>query len=491
MSEENQVGKIPSPEQLPKKGNLMIVEDDALLLKIFERFFAKHYNLITAKSGNEALEIIKRGSKPEVILSDQRMPGLSGDEFLAETIKYIPDSVRVIVTAHSDPKEIISAINRAHTYMFLTKPIEEIELVQAVRLCFTHYYTTIKNKALMKEIQEKNFEIQKVISAQTESQAPQAPIIKQLSFEKNIVEINKFYTVFNNFYFKNFFDTCIPILRSLATSLKLPSPVLERIYYSLHIYSYIMNFFPAKFIVNDPENLSEEEKKIYFTYYRTLVDKLYSYDGMNNYSLILNQIWENNDGTGMPNQLTESKIAIDAQIVKIILTYVNNVFRVPNEMYLRRQTLPVYNQPLAITTHRHRAITKYLYDRTKWFDSDVFNHFRFMLQDNTNEALLFDRKDLTIPNYEYDANYNPIMARSNAEEDDSDSGKSGKSKEQTIRVSELQEGMTVGQNIHTKSGILVARQDTTLNVLLIKNIQRLESTGQLTLNGMIDVIINE
>jgi response regulator RpfG family c-di-GMP phosphodiesterase len=490
MNDDNQTVKSPIPEPTVKKGNLMIAEDDALLLKIFERFFAKHYNLITAKSGNEALELIKRGSKPEVILSDQRMPGLSGDEFLAETIKYLPDSVRVIVTAHSDPKEIISAINRAHTYMFLTKPIEEIELVQAVRLCFTHYYTTIKNKALMKEIQDKNVEIQKVMSSQADSQASQVPVIKQLSFEKNIVEMNKFYTVINNFYYKNFFDTCIPILRAMATSLKLPNPVLERIYYSLHLYAYILNFMPAKFIVNDPEDLTEEERKIYFTYYRSLVDKLYSYDGMNNYALILNQIWENNDGTGMPNQLTENKIIIDAQIIKIVLMYVNHVFRIPNDIYNKKQTLPVFNQPLAITTHRHRAITKYLYDRAKWFESDIFNHLRFMLQDNANEAFLFDRKDLTIPNYDYDVNFQMIQHQ-DLDENDSKNSEKAKSKEQTIRINELQEGMMVGQNVHTKSGILVARQETILNIQLIKNIQRLDSTGQLSLNGIIDIITYE
>ncbi len=215
----------------PKVGTLMIVEDDKILLKVFERYFVKHYNLITANSGDKALNMIKEGAKPDVILSDQRMPGLSGDEFLAETIKYLPDVVRVIITAHSDPAEIISAINKAHSYMFLRKPIQEIEIVQAVRICFNHYYSSLKNKMLQNKLklQEKDKSDRQLFGEDVVS--------------INIKEFNKRLSLLNEYFLVNPIVIFENLLWKLSFNLKASNEEHKFLLQTLNLMSFKSNFF--------------------------------------------------------------------------------------------------------------------------------------------------------------------------------------------------------------------------------------------------------
>jgi response regulator RpfG family c-di-GMP phosphodiesterase len=462
----------------PKKGKLMIVEDDALLLKIFERFFSKHYELMSAKSGNEALELIKQGLKPEVILSDQRMPGLSGDEFLAETMKYLPDAVRVIITAHSDPKEIIAAINRAHTYMFLTKPIEEIELVQAVRLCFNYYSSNIKTKMLFKDLQEKNAEI----SALTNSP-------KGVSFDQLLPELNKNIGVFGAYYFKELNEICYPIIKSFTEFLKSNKSTIDSIFNVYHTFIFGMSFMPVKYIYYSPEELSEEDLIQYLMHFNSIFGKLGCLDGMGYFARAASQVWENIDGTGFPSNISGASITMESQIVKIAMLYANSVYRVPKELYENRTLIKDFKQPLAITTHRHKSATKIIFDRAKWLDGSLFNHFRFILQDTSSEVFNLERRDCAIPNRDFD----PIatqkaQAALNTEAENSADEANQKAGERKVRISELQPGMLVAQNVITKSGILVTRQDTPLTPQLIKNIQHLDTTGQLNLKGFIEVL---
>ncbi len=477
-----QAVKPDQPIETVKHGTLMIVEDDILLLKIFERFFSKHYNLITAKSGNEALELIKKGLRPEVILSDQRMPGLSGDEFLAETMKYVPDAVRTILTAHSDPKEIIAAINRAHTYMFLSKPIEEIELVQAVRLCFTHYYNQIKNKNLQKELVEKNNALQNATSAP-----------KSSGFSQYMIEFNKNISVLNSYYFGDFFETCLPIIKNIAISMKLSGTHYENIVLAMHTYIFAMNFMPVKFMNFDPEHLSEIERTQFFDLWQTIVSKIANIEGMAFSAQIILQLWENYDGSGYPKKLSGHNILSESQILKITFMYVNSVFRLPKELYYNRTIVPDFKQPLAVTAHRHKSVTKIVFDRSKWFDTNLSNQFRFMLQDTANEAFSYERRDISTPNRDYDAimveKQNVKVQAEQESQSTENSNPNPPGSERTIKVVELQEGMLIGQSIVTKSGILVARSGAILTNQLIKNIQHLDNTGQLTLKGVIDIIM--
>src|SRR5690606_12055423 len=90
------------------------------------------YRVLTAGSGAEGLAVL--AAEPvTLILSDHRMPGMTGAAFLAETIDRHPDVVRVVVTGYAEPDVLLEAVNRGHVYHVLCKPWQAHELRLIVR----------------------------------------------------------------------------------------------------------------------------------------------------------------------------------------------------------------------------------------------------------------------------------------------------------------------------------------------------------------------
>jgi two-component system, sensor histidine kinase and response regulator len=110
--------------------------------------------LKTALSGEAAITLLEKGFRPEVIIADQRMGGMSGAQFLAQSMEFVPATVRVILTGYTDVQDIIDSINLGNVYRFLTKPWQREELIEAVRLCFEHYDLSSKNIELAESLQK-------------------------------------------------------------------------------------------------------------------------------------------------------------------------------------------------------------------------------------------------------------------------------------------------------------------------------------------------
>ncbi len=141
------------PEAAPKRP-LLIVDDEEILLAVLSDIFAEQYELQTAPSGEAALRLLEQGFRPEVIIADQRMGGMSGAQFLAKSMEFVPATVRVILTGYTDVQDIIDSINLGNVYRFLTKPWQREELVEAMRLCFEHYDLTTRNNELAESLQK-------------------------------------------------------------------------------------------------------------------------------------------------------------------------------------------------------------------------------------------------------------------------------------------------------------------------------------------------
>lgn len=127
---------------------LLIVDDERDILLTLHELFSPHYTVRTAESGAQALEIIKSGFVPQVILADQRMPGMSGTEFFAHIIELMPQTVRVVLTGYTDVQDLTDSINQGNVYRFLTKPWRNADLLEIIRLCFQHYYLSEEKVAL-------------------------------------------------------------------------------------------------------------------------------------------------------------------------------------------------------------------------------------------------------------------------------------------------------------------------------------------------------
>ena len=116
-----------------EKIKLLIVDDEVDNLDLLHRIFHRQYQILRAKNGFEALAILDREPDIGVIVCDQRMPMMSGTELLSQVAENYPDTLRIILTAHTDIRDLVEAINQSKVFKYITKPYQVEELVQVIQ----------------------------------------------------------------------------------------------------------------------------------------------------------------------------------------------------------------------------------------------------------------------------------------------------------------------------------------------------------------------
>jgi len=119
-----------SSKELPK---LLIVDDETDNLDILHRTFHREYQVIRANSGFEALAILAKESDISVIVTDQRMPMMTGTQLLSQVAEAYPDTLRIVLTAYTDVRDLVQAINESKVFKYITKPYEIDALRTVVR----------------------------------------------------------------------------------------------------------------------------------------------------------------------------------------------------------------------------------------------------------------------------------------------------------------------------------------------------------------------
>jgi response regulator RpfG family c-di-GMP phosphodiesterase len=128
----------PNKYQADRKLTLMIVDDEEQILKMLARLFRSEFRVVTANGGQEGLKKFDE-ERPELVLSDQRMAGMTGIEMLKTIAEKEPGTVRILITGYSDIDAVIEAVNRKLLDRYVTKPWNNDELVDIVKEGATRY----------------------------------------------------------------------------------------------------------------------------------------------------------------------------------------------------------------------------------------------------------------------------------------------------------------------------------------------------------------
>jgi len=119
---------------------ILCVDDEPSILSVMRRGLEDQFIVFTALSAEKGMEILKAHPDVAVILSDQKMEGMSGSDFLAASQTLIPDAMRIIVSAYSEFELMIDAINKGNVYKFVLKPFELETLQITVKRAAEHYH---------------------------------------------------------------------------------------------------------------------------------------------------------------------------------------------------------------------------------------------------------------------------------------------------------------------------------------------------------------
>ena len=155
---------------------ILYLDDEISNLKVFQVYFQKHFEVDIATNSDEARELLNNRTY-QVVISDQRMPEISGVEFLAETKVNHPDVERILITGYQDVDSIIDAINEAEVYRFVKKPWDPVELKLTIEKAAESSLLRSENKQLLKDLQAKNNELQLLLNISNLTANPELNII--------------------------------------------------------------------------------------------------------------------------------------------------------------------------------------------------------------------------------------------------------------------------------------------------------------------------
>jgi signal transduction histidine kinase/response regulator RpfG family c-di-GMP phosphodiesterase len=166
--------------QIVPKPKLLVIDDEPDNLDLLFRTFYRDYQVLRANSGLEALELLDHEGEVAVIISDQKMPIMSGTEFLSQMAVKYPDTMRIILTGYTDVEDLVEAINTCKVFKYVTKPWDEVELRNVVRQAIdTHNVLRNRTAELRRTLRQQS--LLNAIASSVDSAAPYREIIASIA----------------------------------------------------------------------------------------------------------------------------------------------------------------------------------------------------------------------------------------------------------------------------------------------------------------------
>ena len=172
---------------------IMIVDDEPANLRVLERLFRPDYQVVTGPSGAEALALLEQHDVA-LLISDQRMPAMTGIELMMKTVPIRPQMVKILLTGYTDVGALIEALNSGLVYRYLTKPWNNDDLKLTVSRALEHYEMMKAKHLLGMENERLRARLQEIselasIELNRESAVPEKEIGTSTSQEPEVYEL--------------------------------------------------------------------------------------------------------------------------------------------------------------------------------------------------------------------------------------------------------------------------------------------------------------
>jgi len=301
---------------------VLAVDDEEGILKALSRTFRSiNINLDTANSGVEALEMV-RNKRYSLIISDQRMPGMNGVEFLRLSREIAPDSIRILLTGYADIKDTIEAINEGAVKYYINKPWDDDLLISRAKESMNLYELKIHNVELLNRTREQNEQL-KIFSATLEDRvASQTHELKlqRDAILKSFMQTIKSFSALIDLRFKevgSHSQRVAGFARQMLKGCNLESKVFQDIVVAGFLHDIGKIGLPDKIINKQPFEMTKSDIEEIQKHPIVGQSCISFIDGFEDIGNIIRHHHENYDGTGYPDALRETNIPLGARIVRI------------------------------------------------------------------------------------------------------------------------------------------------------------------------------
>jgi len=408
---------------------VLFVDDEENVLSSLKRLFmAEDYEVYTASSGAAGLEILKDIEMP-VIVSDQRMPGMTGAEFLEKSRLLSHHSIRIILTGYADIEAAIGAINKGGAYRYVSKPWNDDELVMVVNDAFDKYRLVKENKYLTELTIQQNEELKKwstelefYVQQHTIELTNQNKELKKLNVKqkKNLTDILSSLTSLiemRNKTMHNHASNVALLSAAITKQMGLSAPEIESISTAAQLHDIGKIGDPDIVLTKSIGEFSQEELREYVKHPvrgQSAIDCIEDFRGP---GILVRHHHEWYNGKGFPDGLKGEEIPLGSRIIAIA-----------------------------------DCFDKALHGERRSMDS-ALGHIKAQLASQFDAAI-----------YTYLAQAARELFTSSVYEDDT--------VEVELKTKDLSPGMVLAKDVSTGTGILLLRKDTVLNDKNIETLKR-------------------
>lgn len=360
---------------------LLFVDDEKGILDALERLFLdEDYHIETATSGREALK--KMGNNDfSLIISDQRMPEMTGAEFLEKAKERSPETIRIMLTGHSDIKDAASAINQGEIYKYINKPWDDDELRLIVKQAIKQYDLILENRELHRMLKERNEELKNANKGLEQKVQERTREINEKSkeLENNFITSIRVFTSLISHYDSFLGDHCkrVSILsRKLAEHMKLPDAQVLDLEITGLLHDIGAIGLPKRIISRDSSELNKTELAQLERHPVLGQESITVIKKLDQVGVIIRHHHERYDGEGYPDGLKRDGIPLEARILAV------------TDSYDLKANARSYFQEAS----NQLAVNYLKKNRGSYFDPEIVNAFLDLLEvitvTNSNEVAL-------------------------------------------------------------------------------------------------------
>lgn len=438
---------------------ILLVDDEQSITRSLHRLFRKeNCRILTASSGQEGLDVLSKTEYPiSLIISDQRMPVMTGAQFLEKARQLAPHAIRFLLTGYADVKDILDAVNKGEIHRYLTKPWNDDELILQVRHALELYELQSENQRLNvltirqnKELIALNQSLEKKVLERTEEilQKSKALEAANVSLEKSFVDTIRLLSSLVETLNPNlgkYLNAVGQLSKRMANRMGLEKPDVEQIEIAGMLHDIGLLGLPQSMIQKEPEDMNDGELKLFKQHPVIGQLCLQPVERLDPVGVIVFSHHENVDGTGFPNALSGDEIPAGAKIVRIAADFLGMVGKWPKDAFgIRQKAMKFLGNSvvnLAIEDPRilvQEIIKQLLFRQVKrLYDPDIFNCLVETLEEDKENS----RKD--------------------------------SEKSVSISVWFLKPGMKLNQELRIRDGRLLLARNSVLSASMISAIQKL------------------
>lgn len=270
---------------------VLLVDDDPNILSAYRRLLRKKFHLVTAESGAEGIAILEKQGPFAVVVTDFRMPGMNGVEFLSAARQISPDSIRIMLSGQADMQVTINAINEGKVSYFLTKPCPSQHLIRTLMEAVEQYEVITSERV---KLEGEN--LHKAIHGTVQA------IV-------SMIERRDPYTAYHQERVKR-------LAGAIAREMGLSGEQTEILVLAASIHDLGKIYVPAE-ILTKPGHITDLERALIKTHPQVGYDILKTIEFPGLVSQIVQQHHERLNGSGYPLHLSGSQILIEARILGV------------------------------------------------------------------------------------------------------------------------------------------------------------------------------